>query len=85
MLDEGHAYATCNSMNTGIERVQRRRDKLRDAGLRPIQIWVPDTRRVGFAEECARQSRLVRDSLNLDSAREDADWAAASDITGWTA
>jgi len=41
------------------QRVQRRRDKLRAAGLRPIQIWVPDTRAPGFAEECARQCRLV--------------------------
>ncbi|WP_428031104.1 antitoxin MazE family protein [Ancylobacter sp.] len=40
-------------------RVQRRRDALRSAGLRPVQIWVPDTRRPGFAEECRRQSRLT--------------------------
>ena len=25
------------------ERVQKRRDALRAAGLRPVQIWVPDT------------------------------------------
>jgi hypothetical protein len=24
-----------------------------------VQIWVPDTRRPGFAEECRRQSRVV--------------------------
>jgi len=41
------------------QRVQKRRDTLRAAGLRPIQIWVPDTRRPGFAEECRRQSRIV--------------------------
>jgi hypothetical protein len=41
------------------QRVRKRRDALRDAGLRPVQIWVPDTRRPGFAEECRRQSRLV--------------------------
>lgn len=41
------------------ERVRKRRDALREAGLRPIQIWVPDTRRPGFAEECRRQARLV--------------------------
>jgi hypothetical protein len=40
-------------------RVRKRRDTLRHAGLRPVQIWVPDTRRPGFAEECRRQSRLV--------------------------
>ena len=41
------------------ERVKKRRDALRAAGLRPIQIWVPDTRRPGFAEECRRQARVV--------------------------
>ncbi|MER8440905.1 antitoxin MazE family protein [Mesorhizobium sp. M1312] len=41
------------------ERVQKRRDALRAAGLRPVQIWVPDTRRPGFAEECGRQSLVV--------------------------
>jgi hypothetical protein len=32
---------------------------MRAAGLRPIQIWVPDTRRPGFSEECRRQARVV--------------------------
>ncbi|WP_029030184.1 antitoxin MazE family protein [Salinarimonas rosea] len=41
------------------ERVRKRRDALRASGLRPVQIWVPDTRRPGFAEECRRQSRIV--------------------------
>jgi hypothetical protein len=40
-------------------RVRKRRDALRAAGLRPVQIWVPDTSRPGFAEECRRQSLLV--------------------------
>lgn len=34
---------------------------LRAKGLRPIQIWVPDTRRPGFAEECERQSLSLKD------------------------
>ncbi|MCS3743974.1 antitoxin MazE family protein [Rhizobium sp. BK661] len=38
------------------ERVQKRRRALMEAGLRPVQIWVPDTRRPGFAAECHRQS-----------------------------
>lgn len=37
-------------------RVQKHRAALRESGLRPVQIWVPDTRRAGFAEECRRQS-----------------------------
>lgn len=40
-------------------RVHKRREALRAAGLRPLQIWVPDTRQPGFAEECRRQSLLV--------------------------
>jgi hypothetical protein len=44
------------------ERVRKRRDALRAAGLRPVQIWVPDTRRPGFADECRRQSRLVAEA-----------------------
>lgn len=47
-------------------RVQKRRDALRAAGLRPIQIWVPDTRRPGFAEECRRQARLVAAADGID-------------------
>jgi hypothetical protein len=43
---------------TSSHRVQRRRDKLRAAGMRPVQIWVPDTRAPDFAGECARQCRL---------------------------
>lgn len=44
------------------ERVQKRREALRAAGLRPVQIWVPDTRRPGFAAECRRQSALMAQS-----------------------
>jgi hypothetical protein len=45
----------------GNARVRKHRAKLRAAGLKPIQIWVPDITRPGFAEECRRQSLLVRD------------------------
>ena len=40
-------------------RVATHRAQLRAKGMRPIQIWVPDTRAPGFAEEARRQSRLV--------------------------
>ena len=51
---------------TVAQRVQRRRNKLRAAGLRPIQIWVPDTRAPGFAEECERQCRVVAEAVDRD-------------------
>jgi hypothetical protein len=63
---------------SSAERVERRRAKLRAAGLRPVQIWVPDTRVPGFAEECRRQSRLVRDSATDASRAEDEAWEIAS-------
>jgi hypothetical protein len=40
----------------------KHRAALRKAGLRPIQIWVPDTRRSGIAAECRRQSEIIRNS-----------------------
>ncbi|MGM0785809.1 MAG: antitoxin MazE family protein [Pseudomonadota bacterium] len=40
-------------------RVKKHRSALRAAGLRPIQIWVPDTRSSGFAEEARRQCAIV--------------------------
>ena len=76
--------ATCNGLEvlpmsmSRAERVERRRAKLRAAGLRPVQIWVPDTRLPGFDEECRRQSRLIRDSESEASRAEDAAWEAAS-------
>ncbi|WP_301103435.1 antitoxin MazE family protein [Propionivibrio sp.] len=63
------------------ERVHKRREALRMAGLRPVQLWVPDTRRPSFAEECHRQSESLRSD---DQEREVLDWIeAASDTKGW--
>lgn len=72
-------------MGTGAERVRRRRDKLRAAGLRPVQIWVPDVRAAGFAAECARQSRLIYDAETAESLAEDEAWFEVSDKASWTA
>lgn len=63
------------------ERVRTHRDNLRKAGLRPIQIWVPDTRAPGFAEECARQSRVIAESGTED---EDLDFIEkTADFGDW--
>ena len=43
-------------------KVKAHRDRLRAQGLRPIQIWVPDTRSPEFAKEAARQSLLIANS-----------------------
>jgi Protein of unknown function (DUF3018) len=63
------------------ERVRKHRESLRARGLRPIQIWVPDTRKPGFAEEAQRQSLAVRNDPHekevLDFIEE------MMDYTGW--
>ena len=65
-------------------RVQRHRDALRTAGLRPVQIWVPDTRRPHFAEECRRQSRLVAQADLADTEMRQFMDEALADVDGWT-
>jgi hypothetical protein len=50
---------------TGAERVKRRRDKMRAAGPRPVQIWVPDTNAPGFAAERRRQYLKVGMTIGL--------------------
>lgn len=65
------------------DRVQKHRDALRAAGLRPVQIWVPDTRRSGFAEECRRQAALIAAAERQDADLHDFMDAAAADLDGW--
>jgi hypothetical protein len=42
-----------------VRRMQAMRARLRAAGLRPVQIWVPDVRMPRIAQEAERQSRLA--------------------------
>jgi len=51
--------------------VQRRRDKMRAMGLRPVQIWVPDTTAPGFAAEAARQAQLLTEWEASPAGREE--------------
>jgi hypothetical protein len=63
------------------KRVQKYRDSLRKSGLRPIQIWVPDTRQKGFLGECHRQSRMLKHDCQE---AEVLDWlTSVSDDEGW--
>ena len=43
-------------------KVQRHRDALREQGLRPIQIWVPDVDARTFRAAARRQSLAVANS-----------------------
>ena len=44
------------------QKVRAHRERLRAQGLRPIQVWVPDTRSRKFAAAASRQSLLVASS-----------------------
>jgi len=65
---------------SSAERVRKRRAALRAQGLRPVQIWVPDTRRPGFAEECRRQCLLTAEADRADPEMLDALDAALMDL-----
>jgi len=43
-------------------RVRAHRQRLREQGLRPVQIWVPDVRSPKFAEQAHRQSLAIASS-----------------------
>ena len=62
MYGTPHAKVTCNIQSIARDvgkRVAEHRVRLRDQGLRPLQIWVPDTRAPEFAAEAHRQSALA--------------------------
>jgi hypothetical protein len=65
------------------ERVARRRAKLRAAGLRPIQIWVPDTTRPGFAEECRRESLVIAHADASEDCRKEAEFWERVTADSW--
>jgi surfactin synthase thioesterase subunit len=62
------------------EKIRAYRERLRQQGLRPIQIWVPDVRSPEFIAEAHRQSLAVARSAH---AREDQDFIdAVSELGG---
>ena len=48
------------------DKVRAHRERLRQQGLRPIQIWVPDVRSPAFKAEAHRQSLAVARSPHAD-------------------
>ena len=65
---------------TSRDKVRAHRARLRRAGLRPVQIWVPDVRSKSFARAAHRQSLAVAKS---PLARADQDFVDA--ISAWNA
>lgn len=51
-------------------KVRAHRERLRQQGLRPIQIWVPDVRAPAFRSEAHRQSLAVAASAEASADQE---------------
>jgi hypothetical protein len=85
------AKVTCHNAKGAVmvatinERAAKRRKALRAAGLRPVQIWVPDTRLPHFAAECQRQSELASDADLADAELMQYLDEALAEVAGWTA
>jgi hypothetical protein len=63
---------------SSAEKVRAHRARLRKAGLRPVQIWIPDTRSPEFQREARRQSLAV-----ARSRQEKEDQAFVDTISEW--
>ena len=70
--------ASASSPKSSRVKVREHRERLREQGLRPIQIWVPDVRSLAFRSEAHRQSLAITMSPHVhdDQAFIDAvsDW-----------
>lgn len=52
------------SSTSSREKVRQHRERLRQQGLRPIQIWVPDVRTPEFKAEARRQCLIIANSAD---------------------
>ena len=64
------------------DKVARHRQRMRAAGLRPVQFWVPDIRATDFAERVSQQCAKLRgdpaEAEILEFTEE-----AAGQLEGW--
>ncbi|CAM8625639.1 Antitoxin MazE-like [Burkholderiales bacterium] len=65
-----------------LNNVSRSRARMREAGLRPIQFWVPDTRRPEFAAEIRQQCLALKQDA-LETEMLEFTEQAASEILDW--
>jgi hypothetical protein len=66
--------------STARNKVRAHRARLREQGLRPVQIWVPDVRSKAFARAAHIQSRAVARSPHAKT-----DQAFVDAIAAWDA
>ncbi|MEX1103491.1 MAG: antitoxin MazE family protein [Dehalococcoidia bacterium] len=58
--------AASRKTGSSTEKVRAHRRRMREQGLRPITIWVPDVRSPEFAAEAHRQSLVVANSPHAE-------------------
>jgi hypothetical protein len=67
--------------SSSAQLVQQFRARQRTKGLRPVQVWLPDTRTAAFAAQVARDIAAVADLTSDDAGMLDAfESIAAEDL-----
>jgi hypothetical protein len=56
--------SSASSPKPSRNKVREHRKRLREQGLRPVQIWAPDVRSAAFGKEAHRQSAAVAGSAH---------------------
>ena len=70
------------SANFSTSKFTLSRERMRAAGLRPVQFWVPDTRLASFAADVRMQCLLLKGEAHETEAIRFAE-EAAGHIEGW--
>jgi hypothetical protein len=75
-------HETQDAMGAPVtERVRKHREQLRADGLKPVQLWIPDTRSESFRKKCERESLSLATDPHED---ETLAWIAeVADTDGW--
>lgn len=74
------AFVSTQEPASSRDRVRRYRAAMRAKGYKLRTIWVLDTGRPGFAEECRRQSQVLRESSAEKKYLDELD---LPDVEGW--
>lgn len=70
------------TVNSSASKVARSRERMRSAGLRPVQFWVPDTRQASFVADLRMQCLALKGDASETEATGFAQ-EAVKHIEGW--
>jgi AmiR/NasT family two-component response regulator len=68
-------------MADSAKRVQKHRDKMKAAGLKPVTIWVPDVNAPSFKEQIARDIAII--NADADSHLVMEQMLSVADFSDW--